>query len=143
MDRPKRRNNSGASTRTVKLVLVCVSTKGEIRACPANRVPLKIALPKVAAAPQQKGAEAIKKKPRPGCLCSRVRLGCCPVAGLLCKHLVQTFRIKADHDLFANDNGGCGTAVVGADQFKNRLLVRTYVFQLKLDGFLRKVGLSP
>jgi hypothetical protein len=45
--------------------------------------------------------------------------------------------------LFANDDGRRGTAVVGAHQLKNRLLVRTHVFPLKLNTFLRKVGLSP
>jgi len=43
--------------------------------------------------------------------------------GLLCKHLVQFFRVKADHDLLAYDNGWSGTAVVGPDQFKNSALV--------------------
>src|SRR5260221_4981795 len=102
-----------------------------------------MAWPTVAAPTKQKVPQEIKKHPRHGCLSSGVGLGCSSVAGLLCKHLVQAFRIKADHDLFANDNGGCGTAVVGADQFKDRLLVRTHVFQFKLDAFLRKVGLSP
>jgi hypothetical protein len=63
--------------------------------------------------------------------------------GLLCKHLVQFFRVKADHDLFADDDGGSGTAVVGANQLKYRALVRTDVLKFKLDTFLRKVGLSP
>jgi len=64
-------------------------------------------------------------------------------ANSLCKHRVQALRVKADHDFFSHDNGRSGTAVVGTHQFKNRLLVRTNVFHLKLNTFLRKVGLSP
>jgi len=45
----------------VKVVLAWVSTMGEIMARPEKRLPLKMALPKVAAAPQQKVAVAIKK----------------------------------------------------------------------------------
>jgi hypothetical protein len=51
----------GPKTRTVKVVLVCVSTMGEIKAWPAKRLPLKIALPTATAAPQQNVAAAIKK----------------------------------------------------------------------------------
>jgi hypothetical protein len=38
-----------------------VSTTGEIKEWPAKRLPLKIALPTTAAAPQQKVAVATKK----------------------------------------------------------------------------------
>ena len=64
-------------------------------------------------------------------------------AELLGKHLVQALRIKPDHYLVTDDNRGGGTAVVGAYQLKYRLLVRTNVFYLELNTFLRKVGLSP
>jgi hypothetical protein len=62
---------------------------------------------------------------------------------LLRKHLVQFLWVKADHHFFANDNGGSGTAVIGADQFENSPLVRTYILEFEWDPFLRKVGLSP
>ena len=64
-------------------------------------------------------------------------------ANSLGKHCVQALRVKADHDFFSDDDGWRGTAVVGTHQLKNRLLVRTNVFHLKLNTFLRKVGLSP
>ena len=64
-------------------------------------------------------------------------------ANSLGKHCVQALRIKADHDFFSNHNGGRRTAVIGTHQLKNRLLVGTNVFHLKLNTFLRKVGLSP
>ena len=68
---------------------------------------------------------------------------CCCAADSLGKHCVQALRIKADHDFFPHDYRRRGTAVVGAHQLKNRLLVRTNIFHLKLNTFLRKVGLSP
>jgi hypothetical protein len=46
---------------TAKLVRICVRTMGEIAARPAKRLPLKIAFPKTAAAPQHSEAAAIKK----------------------------------------------------------------------------------
>ena len=61
MGRPNRSNRMGPKTNTVKVVLVCVSTTGEIKEWPAKRLPLKIALPTTAATPQQKVAVATKK----------------------------------------------------------------------------------
>jgi len=43
------------------VVRACVSTTGEIKEWPAKRLPLKIALPTTAAAPQQNVAVATKK----------------------------------------------------------------------------------
>lgn len=54
------------SSSAVKVVRACVNTKGEIRGRPGNSVPLKIALPKVTAAPQQRVAAVIRKYPRHG-----------------------------------------------------------------------------
>ena len=60
----------------------------------------------------------------------------------LCKHLVQSFRIKADHDLIADHNGRSGTAVVSTHQFKDCFLIDTYVFHFKFDSPLREEGFS-
>src|ERR1043165_9347019 len=138
---PKRNSRTGPRINTVKLVRVWVSTNGESKACPAKRLPVKTALPKVAAAPQQNVAVAIKQYPRHGCF--RAVTGVSSLGGLLCKHLVQAVRIKTDHDLITNNDCGSGAAIVGAYQFKDRLLVRTDILDFKLNPFLRKVGLSP
>jgi hypothetical protein len=61
MRRPKRNKRMGPKARTVKVARVCVSTTGEINEWPAKRLPLKIALPTTAAAPQQNVAVATKK----------------------------------------------------------------------------------
>jgi hypothetical protein len=58
---PKRSNSKGANIRTVKHVLIWVSTTGEIEACPPKTPPLKIFFPRAAAAPQPNVARAIKK----------------------------------------------------------------------------------
>jgi len=102
-----------------------------------------MALPTVAAAPQQKVAAAIKKYPRQGCDNWPLRGLICSSVALVGKQLVQPVRIKSNHDLLANHNGGCGTALVGADQLKNRLLICADIFYFKRDPFLRKVGLGP
>src|SRR6185312_6609251 len=125
---PNRSKRIGPRTRTEKVVLACVITTGEIKEWPAKRLPLKIALPTTAAAPQQNVAVATKKYPRHGCCRSGAGLTGCWAADSLGKHCVQALRIKADHDFFPDDNGWRGTAVVGTHQLKNRLLVRTHVF---------------
>lgn len=115
-----------------------------MRARPAKTRPLKIALPAVAAAPQQNVAAAMKKYPRQGCESRRLLRGLVSSSvALVGKQLVQPVRIKSDHDLVANDYGGSGTAFVGSNQFEDGLLVRAHVLYFKRDPFLRKVGLGP
>ena len=107
------------------MVRVCVMTRGEMISFPENRLPLKMAFPKVAAAPQHNAAEAMKKYPRHGCAFARLERGAAVPSSTrsVCKHFVKPFRIETDHDLAINNNGGGGTAVIGAHQLKNRLLV--------------------
>jgi len=102
-----------------------------------------MALPTVAAAPQQNVAAAMKKYPRQGCDNWPLRGLICSSVALVGKQLVQPVRIKSDHDAVANHNGRGGTTVVGANQLENGLLVSTDVLYFKRDPFLRKVGLGP
>src|SRR5437660_5316803 len=118
-------------------------TRGQMISLPANRLPLKIASPKVAAAPQHNAAEAMKKYPRHGCAFAGLEGGAAvPISTRsVCKHFVKPFRIKTDHDLIINNNGGGGTAVMGAHQLKNRLLVHRHVFHFKFNSSRREEGL--
>jgi hypothetical protein len=116
---------------------------GEMKARPEKRLPLKMAFPKVAAAPQQSVAEAIKKYPRHGWDGSAGGRGMAALACLFCKHLVQLLGIKADHDFIANHNCRRRAAVVGTNQLEHSFLVRTHVLYLEINPFLRKVGFSP
>ena len=119
------------------MVRVCVRIKGEIRVCPANSPPLKMALPKVAAAPQQRVAAVIRKCPRHGWGFTAATARSGPS---LCKHLFQSLGIKTDHYLIANNNGWSGTAVIFVHQFKNCLLVNCYILDFEIDASLREEG---
>ena len=85
----------------------------------------------------------MRKYPRQGCAAGPKLRGFNSLStASACKHFVQFGGIKTDHDLIADDNGGGGTAVIGPDQFKYRLLVAAHVFDFELDPSLREVGLS-
>ena len=64
------------------------------------------------------------------------------VLALVAEELLKSLPVEADHDFVADDEGGRATAVVGADQRKDSLLVAADVLVLIRDTFLRKVGLG-
>jgi hypothetical protein len=61
---------------------------------------------------------------------------------LVGKHPVQLLRVKTDHNGVTDNYGGCGAAVVLADQLKNRLLVHADVFYFKMNSSRREEGLG-
>ena len=128
--RPCRSKSQSSKISTAKVVRVWVITRGEIIGCPANRRPAKIALPKVAAAPQQRVAPETRKYPRHGCRSwAAGPIGfSTSLRDSTCKHPVQFVGIEADHDLFAHNNSWGRAAVVFADQLEDRLLINADIF---------------
>ena len=89
-----------------------------------------MARPSVALDPHEKVASAIKTYPR--------RLPWAAwegaIAALVCEELFNPVRVKADHDLIADDERRRAPAVVLLHQFENRRLVGAYVFLRKLNS---------
>ena len=98
-----------------------------------DNFPVKTALPNVADAPQQNVAAAIYRYPSRGCLDLK----------LACEHLLQSFRIEADHDFVTHNDSRRGAALILPYQFAHERAVHSDVFYFKLDPSLREVGLCP
>ena len=62
---------------------------------------------------------------------------------LLGDQLFQPLRVEADHDLFANDDGRGGAALISPHQLTHRAGVATHVAQLVRNASLREEGLRP
>lgn len=95
--------------------------------------PVKTALPNVAEAPQQNVAAAMYRYPSRGCLDLK----------LACEHLLQSFRIEADHDFVTHNDSRRGAALILPYEFADERTVHGNVFDFKFDPSLREVGLCP
>ena len=62
---------------------------------------------------------------------------------LLGDQFFQPFRVEADHDLFAHNDGRRGMALVSPYHFTHCAWVTTYVAQLVRNASLREEGLRP
>ena len=140
-------NIAGASTSSENVVLVCARITGSIAALPLNSVPLKTALPRVAAPPQQSAAEAIRRYPRSRFPCSRPRtltdsdgeseiLSCC----LASKQLVEALWIEANDHIVSNYDRGSRTAVILLNEFTDSAEIVAHILVFELDPSLREVG---
>ena len=56
------------------------------------------------------------------------------MAALAREELFNPVRVKADHDLIADDERRRAPAVIGSHQFKNRCLVGAYVLLCELNS---------
>ena len=92
---------------------------------------MKMARPSVALDPHERVARAIKMYPR--------RLPWDGVwesddAALVWEELLNAIRVKADHDLIADDERRRAPAVIRSHQFEHRRLVGAYVFLRELNS---------
>ncbi len=90
-----------------------------------------MARPSVALDPHESVARAIKRYPR---RLPWADFGSRAVAALLCEELFNAVRVKADHDLIADDQRRRAPAVVCTHQFEYGRLVGAYVFFRELNS---------
>src|SRR5689334_8252798 len=105
-----------------------------------NSLPLKTALPRVAAPAQQSAAEAIRKYPRRRCPCPSAgkpanaageseMLSCCSAS----KQLVKALWIKADDHFVSNYDRRRRAAVILLDEFTDSAEVVAHILVFELD----------
>src|SRR6267154_5585893 len=139
--RPPTNSNNGNRSRNEKVTRVCeriIGPSGDSPFALGISLAVKTALPRLADMPQQNADAAMYRYPRMGC-----DLDVDSGIGLLGQQFFQPLRIEADHDLFANNDGRGGTALVGSQQLTHCAGIRTHVAQYERNASLREEGLRP